>query len=72
MTNNRSIEMDDPGLGTREKLESLREPLSVINNAAYFLDLRFETKDDDEMKHFDLINKEVKRAVSMIDDLLQE
>jgi signal transduction histidine kinase len=70
MSNDRSIETDKPEPDRRDKLESLREPLSVIKNAAYFLDMRFESKDDEETKHFELIDKELKRALSMIDNLL--
>ena len=52
------------------KIQALREPLSVIQNSAYFLNLKFKTQDDKDKKHFELIKKELEHVLSLIDDCL--
>jgi light-regulated signal transduction histidine kinase (bacteriophytochrome) len=54
----------------KEKIQGLREPLSVIHNSAFFLSMRFKTKDEKDRKHIEIIKKELKRALALIDDLL--
>lgn len=53
-----------------ERIQALREPLSVIQNSAYFLNLKFKTQDEKDKKHFELIKKELEHALSLIDDFL--
>ena len=53
-----------------ERIQALKEPLSVIQNSAYFLNLKFKTQDDKDKKHFELIKKELEHVLSLIDDFL--
>ena len=49
----------------------LRQPLSVINNAAYFLGIMLKDIADEKVKQYlGILEKEVKRANRMINDLL--
>ncbi len=52
------------------RIQALREPMSVIQNATYFLNLKFKTQDEKDKKHFELIKKELEHALSLIDDFL--
>jgi light-regulated signal transduction histidine kinase (bacteriophytochrome) len=54
----------------KEKIQGLREPLSVIHNSAFFLSMKLKTKDEKDRKHIEIIKKELKRALALIDDLL--
>jgi len=53
-----------------ERIQALKEPLSVIQNSAYFLNLKFKTQDEKDKKHFEIIKKELEHALSLIDDFL--
>jgi len=48
----------------------LRNPLGVINNSAYFLQMKLKDADEKIKKHLDLLQKEVVRSNGIITDLL--
>jgi len=65
-----SNEKKENELEISERIQALREPLSVIQNSAYFLNLKFIKQDEKDKKHFEIIKRELKHALSLIDDLL--
>jgi PAS domain S-box-containing protein len=48
----------------------LRNPLSVINNAAYYLNLKLTDADEDIKQSLEMINEETQNATKIISDLL--
>ena len=65
-----SEENKEDELDISTRIQALREPLSVIQNSAYFLNLKFKTQDEKDKKHFEIIKKELEHALSLIDDFL--
>jgi PAS domain S-box-containing protein len=49
----------------------LRNPLGIINNAVFFLRRRADTNDEKTQRHFDLIEREIRRSAQVIDTLVQ-
>ncbi|MHA1346452.1 MAG: ATP-binding protein [Candidatus Heimdallarchaeaceae archaeon] len=48
----------------------LRNPLGVINNSAYYLQMKLEDADEKIKKHLDILQKEITRSNTIITDLL--
>jgi signal transduction histidine kinase len=49
----------------------LRNPLGVIGNSTYFLNMKLNNVDDKVKKHINILQKEVKRATRLISELLE-
>ncbi|MCK5237405.1 MAG: HAMP domain-containing protein [Deltaproteobacteria bacterium] len=48
----------------------LRNPLGVIGNSAYFLNMKLKDADEKILKHIDILQREVNRSNAIITDLL--
>jgi len=49
----------------------LRNPLGIISNAIFFLRRRSDKEDEKEQRHFELIEREIRRSAQVIDTLVQ-
>jgi PAS domain S-box-containing protein len=49
----------------------LRNPLGIISNAVFFLRRRSDLNDEKNRRHFDLIEREIRRSARVIDTLVQ-
>jgi len=61
---------DKPGLVI--KIQGIREPLSVISSAVCFLKSSIEKMTEKEVRHFVIIEAQIKRADAMIDEIMSD
>ncbi|MHA1447609.1 MAG: histidine kinase dimerization/phospho-acceptor domain-containing protein, partial [Candidatus Heimdallarchaeaceae archaeon] len=58
------------GLLASSLSHELRNPLGIISNTAYFLQMKLKDADEIIKKHIDLLQKEVDRSVDIITEIL--
>ncbi|MHA1791746.1 MAG: hypothetical protein ACTSVI_03815 [Promethearchaeota archaeon] len=56
----------------KEKIQSLRDPLTIINNSIYYLKIKKKELSAIEDKHFSLIEREIERSSKIIHNLIKE